>query len=144
MKRLISVVVASALMATSTGSALAHKAKRGHKHRAAQHYVQHPYAYNHHNVRPRKDNGAAALAFGLFAIGTIAALAASKNGNVNVGYGHQYAPQPYPAAPYGYGPAGYGYGPSGYGYAPPPPVEYEREKIVEYRREYERVRQVGY
>ena len=149
MKRLISVVVASAMVVGSTGSALAHKAKRPNKHKAARHYVQQPYAYNQHNAyrRPSNNNNGAALAFGLMAIGTIAAIAASKNGNVHVGYGHQYGPQPYAPPPpaYGYGgyaPAGYGYGAPAY--APPPVMEYEREKVVEYRREYERVRQVGY
>jgi hypothetical protein len=132
----------------STGQALAHKAKKGHKHRVVKHRVQQPYRYAQHDpyYRPRakSDNGAA-LAFGLMAIGTIAAIAASKTGgNVNFGYGHQYAPQPYPPAYGGYGPAGYGYGAPGYDYAPPPVREYEREKVVEYRREYERVREVGY
>ena len=139
MRRLISVAVASAMVVGSAGSALAHKAKKGHKHRAAQHHVQQPYAYNQH--RRSGDNGAA-LAFGMLAIGTIAAIAASKSGgNVNFGYGHQYPPQAYGPPPgYGYGPAGYGYGAPAYA---PPVYEREREKVVEYRREYERERIVG-
>jgi len=135
MRRLISVAVASAMVVGSAGSALAHKAKKPHKHRAAQHHVQQPYAYN--QQRRSGDNGAA-LAFGMLAIGTIAAIAASKNGgNVNFGgYGHQYPPQAYGQPP--------GYGQAGYGYGPPPVVERERESVVEYRREYERERIVGY
>jgi hypothetical protein len=147
MKRLIATVVASAMVVGSTGSAMAHKAKRPHKHRPAAHHVQAPYAYNHYRApRRTSNNNGAALAIGLLAVGTIAAIAASKNGgNVNFGYGTHYGPQPYvPPPAYGYGgyaPAGYGYAPA---YAPPPVREYEREKVVEYRREYERVREVGY
>src|SRR5688572_28438733 len=101
MKRLLSIVVASALVLGSTGTAMAHKAKRPHKHRPAAHHVQNPYAYNQgygyrpQNYRRPNDNGGATLAFGLLAIGTIAAIAASKNGNVSVGYGQLYAPQAY-------------------------------------------------
>ena len=136
MKRLISIAVASALVVGSTGSAMAHKAKKRHKHhKPAYAQVQRPYAYPQQHYRRSNDNGAA-LAFGMLAIGTIAAIAASKNGHAApaYGYGQAYPPQPYPA---------YG-APVGYGYAPPPVVERERERVVEYRREYERERYVGY
>ena len=141
MKRLIAVAVASALVAGSAGPAMAHKAKKRHKpHKPAySHVQQHPYGYPRRQARRSNDNSAA-LAFGMLAIGTIAAIAASKSGNAAPAYGYGQA---YPPQPYGYGPAGYGQAP-GYGYAPPPVVERERERVVEYRREYERERYVGY
>ena len=115
MKRLISIGLAAALLAGSASSAMA-QGYRGY----GRHYAQPHYNYGH-NYRSN-DNGAA-LAFGLLAFGTIAALAAA-NANRNYDYGYSYSyPQNYGYPGYGsygydrYSGYGYDYGYSrGYGY----------------------------
>jgi hypothetical protein len=143
MKRLISIAVATALVVGSAGEALAkpHKKKAPVRrtHVAQPYYGQYGQQYYR---RPANNNNGAAIALGMLAIGTIAAIAASKNGSASIGYSHGYPPAPYGA----YG-GGYGGYPVGYAAAPPPPApvvrEYEREKVVEYRRDYEHVREVA-
>jgi hypothetical protein len=115
MKRLLSIGLAAALVAGSASASMA-QGYRGYPQ--GRHYAQPHYNYGH-NYRSN-DNGAA-LAFGLLAFGTIAALAAS-NANRNYDYGYSYSyPQNYGYPGYGsYGYdrySGYGYGYSrGYGY----------------------------
>ena len=135
MKRLIAIAVASALVVASAGEALAKPAKKA-KH-PVRHYAQQLYYGQYGYRRSAGNNNGAAIALGMLAIGTIAALASKGHSAPVYGYGQAYPPVPY-GAPVGYG----------YAAAPPPPVpvarEYEREKIVETRtREYEHVREVA-
>jgi hypothetical protein len=115
MKRMLSVVMALALLGGSTTAALAHG--RPHDgYRPAQPYGS-GYGYGYRDGY-RRDNGAAALGFGLLAFGLIATLAAQNNHRDYYGPGYGYSAQPY-----GYG-GGYGggynggygggYGPYGY------------------------------
>ena len=119
MKRILSVLMALALVGGSTTAALANGRpgydRPGYDRHAGYRYAQ-PYG-NGYGYRDgyRRDNSTAALGFGLLAFGLIATLAAQNNHRDYNGPGYGYSAQPY-----GYG-GGYGsnggYG-SGYGYGP--------------------------
>ena len=109
MKRILSVAMALALLGGSTTAALAHGRPNYDRHagyRYAQPYSS-GYGYGYRDGY-RRDNGAAALGFGLLAFGLIATLAAQNNHRDYYGPGYGYSAQPY-----GYG-GGYGYN-GGYG-----------------------------
>ena len=111
MKKLLSIALAGALVAATTGSAMAHPARFPHRHDRHGHIVR--IVPPHHNYSRRGDDGAA-LIFGLLALGTVAALAANNDRNdryyddryyddyASGGYGYN---SPYTAPPRGaYGP----------------------------------------
>ena len=108
MKRLLSLGLASALVVGSVGAAMA---QPGRYARHGNHYAQ-PHHNNYNSYRRSNNNNGAALAFGILALGTIAALAASNNNrSYDYGYGYDYPPRSYGPPP-GYYNRGYG---GGYG-----------------------------
>ena len=102
MKKLLSIALAGALVAATTGSAMAHKARFPHRHDRHGHIVR--IVPPHHNYSRRSDDGAA-LMFGLLALGTIAALAANNDRN-DRNYDDRYYDDRYYDD---YGSGGYGY-----------------------------------
>jgi hypothetical protein len=110
MKRLISAVLALSLAGSSVAMAAPFGGHDGRAHNTRGHTAQR-YDHNRgHNYgyRNRDNGGAAALGFGLLALGLFAGLA-SQNQDRAYDPGYSYAPPP-PA----YGGYGYDYGP-GYG-----------------------------
>jgi len=107
MKRLLSIVLALSLVGTS--AAFAKGPGYGPQHGG--------YAYGYSGHHRGSNNAAAAVGFGLLALGVIGIIASQQNRNYDRGY---YAPVP----AYGYGGYGYqgspytynGYNGSGYGY----------------------------
>ena len=106
MRKMLSITLAAALVAATTGSAMAHPARFPHRHDRHGHIVRVNPPVHHYR---RDNNNGAAVVFGLLALGTIAALAANNNRNDNYGYDDGY-----------YGDSGYGYN-SPYNYPPPAP-----------------------
>ena len=98
MKKLLSIIVALALVGASATAAMAH-GRPGYGPPVHRGYYAQPYGYDYGY---RRDNGAAALGLGLLAFGLIATLAAQNNARTY--YGPPPAYYGPPPAPYRYGP----------------------------------------
>ena len=102
MKRLLSIVLALSLVGTSAAFAKGHGSGPQHGR----------YAYGYSGHHRGGNNAAAAVGFGLLALGVIGIIASQQNRNYDRGY---YAPAP--AYGYGGGYGGYGYQGSPYAYS---------------------------
>ena len=98
MKKLMSIVLALALVGGSATAAMAH-GRPGYGPPTHRGYHVKPYGYGHGH---RHNNNAAALGIGLLAFGLIATLAAQNNARTYYGPPPGYYAPPPP--PYGYAP----------------------------------------